>query len=183
MNPKLASVFKMCQPGSFITKIRKSDSGAITSPNVSRKSFSLNEKFVAITSGLNLCIHLREKLYTYIAQNKNVTSGFPWVYQHPLQYEAHSVGFSPHKQNLLCVAGLHNICLYDVQNDGNINRHPTSKFNSNNDNINKINMARLGVFVGFSKEIKLLSYSLKQILSIQSPSIIKEWNVYPKNNN
>lgn len=152
MNPKLTfSILKMCQPGTVPTKIRKPDSGAVTSPSVSKKSFAMNEKFVAVVAGLNLNIHLKQKLYSFIAQNKSSNSGFPWIYQNALQYEGHSVGFAPHKSNLLCVAGIHNLSLYELQNDGNINRHPTNKYGSNNDNINKIHMTRLGVFVGFSK--------------------------------
>ena len=60
MNPKLTfSILKMCQPGTVPTKIRKPDSGAVTSPSVSKKSFAMNEKFVAVVAGLNLNIHLK----------------------------------------------------------------------------------------------------------------------------
>jgi hypothetical protein len=87
----------------------------------------------------------------------------------------------PSNSSLLCVSGIHHLCIYELQSDGNINRHPISKYNVASDNINKIKVIKLGILVGVSKEIRLLSSTLKPMLTIQSQnSLIKEWNVYQK---
>ena len=81
--------------------------------------------------------------------------------------------------NVVCLASLHQLAIleYNVLT-GTLSRPPLSKANINNDNINKVMATKLGIFVGISREVRLYSYSLKQILALQCPDVlIKEWYV------
>jgi hypothetical protein len=90
------------------------------------------------------------------------------------------VEFSPIDKNLLCATGLHNLALFTINSEGGIGRTP-NRYNVNNLYINKIKLAKMGIFVGVEKEIRVLNYACKQILTIKAQeanTLIREWAIY-----
>lgn len=64
--------------------------------------------------------------------------------------------FEPHNistyQNMVCIAGLHHIIIYEYDNNGKfLNIDKQLRTSINNDNINKIKINKFGIFVGISR--------------------------------
>ncbi len=85
----------------------------------------------------------------------------------------------------IVVSGLHNIILLSISADGIVTRNAQQqRVNVNNDYINKVRTSPLGIFYSTSYEVKLLSWSLKPILSIKSSAdcLLKDWCIYERRN-
>lgn len=77
---------------------------------------------------------------------------------------------------------MHNLALFSLNNDGGIGR-TQYRYSVNNLYINKIKLAKMGIFVGVDKEIRVLNYTCKQILTIRTQdnvALIREWSIYEK---
>ena len=108
--------------------------------------------------------------------------GYNSIARHSLSFEVHSIDFSPVDKSLFCAAGLHNLALMNINNEGHITR-TNYRYNVSNFYINKIKLTKMGVFVGVDKEIRVLSYTCRQILTIraqESHTIIREWTIFEK---
>lgn len=172
---------KMCNQNTFQIKLRRPDASYHPSPNVSRKNFVLSEKYALFLSGLNINVYHKEKILQYIQEGKNSILSYQFIYQHQLQYEAHSICLTP--DGNICTAGLHHISIFGIQPEGAIDKHHVAKFSMNNDNINKIEVCSLGIFVGLSREIKYFNFQLKEIAALKIPeNLIKEWCITPNQN-
>ena len=77
-------------------------------------------------------------------------AGYNSIARHSLSFEVHSIDFSPVDKNLFCAAGLHNLGLMNINNEGHITR-TNYRYNVSNFYINKIKLTKMGVFVGVDK--------------------------------
>jgi hypothetical protein len=91
MNNKICALsWKVCNNGSFLTKLRKPDGGVPTSPSISKHLITVSDKHLVIASGLNLNVYLKDKIYSSVNEVKS-TTGLPIIAQQSIQYEVHSV--------------------------------------------------------------------------------------------
>lgn len=84
-------------------------------------------------------------------------------------------------KNLVCVAGLHQVNLFECELGGQLVNRSNLRTSINNDNINKIKMNKFGVFLGLSREIRLLNHSLQNKMFFKLEFLIKEWCVLVNN--
>ena len=77
-------------------------------------------------------------------------SGYNSISRHSLSFEVHSIDFSPVDKSLFCAAGLHNLSLLNINNEGHISRS-SYRYNVSNFYINKIKLTKMGIFVGIDK--------------------------------
>lgn len=75
--------------------------------------------------------------------------------------------FSPSDPTLFCVSGLHNLSLMNINSEGHIAR-TSFRYNVSNFYINKIKLAKMGIFVGIDKEIRVLNYTCRHFLTIKA---------------
>lgn len=99
---------------------------------------------------MNVFIYPKEKILTYIMENKNCLISFPPTIQQNLGVDAHSFDFSPIDENVFCAAGLHILYFYTISPDRSISRN-TAYFQVPGDYINKIKFTKLGVFFSMTR--------------------------------
>jgi hypothetical protein len=68
---------------------------------------------------------------------------------------------------VLCAAGLHNVAILSINSEGLIARS-NLRYNVSNLYINKIKLTKMGIFVGIEKEIRVVNYVCKHILTIKA---------------
>lgn len=88
-----------------------------------------------------------------------------------LHFEPHSISMG--HQNMVCIAGLHNVVMYEFDSSGRfVNADRQLRHSVNNNNINKIKLTHFGVFVGLSREVRLLNHSLQQKAVFKMPDAL-----------
>lgn len=146
-----------------------------------KKNIAQNHKFMIIVSGADLLVFSKEKLF-YCAADMKAIPGYGVIHKHSVTYELHSVEISPIDKSLLCASGLHNLALFTIGAEGQIAR-TSHRYNVSNLYINKIKLAKMGIFVGVEKEIRVLNYTCKHIITLkaqESNTLIREWAIYEK---
>jgi hypothetical protein len=96
-----------------------------------------------------------------------IAPGYNSISRHSISFEVHSLEFSPVDKNVFCVSGLHNLALLNINGEGHIAR-TNFRYNVSNFYINKIKLAKMGVFVGMDKEIRVLNYTCRHFLTIKA---------------
>lgn len=152
------------------------------SPAVSKQIIAQNSKFILVASGSMIFVHSKERYFLNILDGKQ-TQSLQNTNQFTGNFDIHTIDFSPLDDSLFVIAGLHNIIMLNISNEGVISKNTQQqRVNVNNDYINKVRTSSLGVFYSTSYEIKLLNWSFKPILVIKSSAdcLLKEWCLYEK---
>jgi len=78
-----------------------------------------------------------------------VQTTYDTIFELALHFEPHSISAYG---NMVCIAGLHHIIIYEYDNAGRfVNTEKQLRSSINNDNINKIKLTRFGIFIGISR--------------------------------
>jgi WD40 repeat protein len=175
------SIFKLHGNGTFTFEIRKENAVHNMSCTLIKKNIAQNNKFVLLASSTEIFVFSKEKLMNCVGEMKPVP-GYNTISRHSIAFEVHSLDFSPNDKSLFCAAGLHNVTLLNINNEGHITRS-SYRYNVSNFYINKIKLTKMGIFIGVDKEIRVLNYTCRQILSIRAQeanTIIREWTIFEK---
>lgn len=174
----MALSFRVCNAASYHLEVRRENPLNNVSCVLIKRNLAHNHKFVIIASGTDLQVYSKEKLFLVASEGK--PQGFNPVHRHSVSYEVHSVEFSPTDKASFCASGLHNLALFTLNNEGGIGR-TQYRYSVNNLYINKIKLAKMGIFIGVEKEIRVLNYNCKQILTVRTQdnvALIREWSIY-----
>ena len=146
-----------------------------------KKNVAHNHKFLLLASSTEISVFSKEKILNCLSDMK-VFPGYNSLSRHSIAFEVHSLDFSPVDKNLFCASGLHNLTLLNISSEGHINR-TSFRYNVSSHYINKIKLAKMGVFVGIDKEIRVLNYTCRHFLTIRAHephTIIREWTIFQK---
>ena len=146
-----------------------------------KKTIAQNFKFVLLASSTEIYVFLKEKIFACVSDMK-AAAGYSSISRHSIAFEVHSLDFSPIDRNLFCASGLHNLGLLSINSEGHISRS-SFRYNVGNFYINKIKLTKMGIFVGIDKEIRILNYTCRLLLTIRAQeanTIIREWTIFEK---
>ena len=184
-NPSLQKIahlnFKLHNNGSFATEIRRENQINNVSCVLIKRTITQNHRFIVIASSSDIVVFSKEKVMMCAAEGKTL-QGHSHVQRHSVPFEIHTVEFAPHDKGLLVVSGLHNMGLFNLSSDGSLAKSP-ARYSVNNMYINKVKLAKIGIFVGVEKEIRVLNYQCKLFLTLkpqEGHTLIREWSIFEK---
>jgi len=144
-----ANTFKLHGNGTFNFEIRKENAVQNMSCTLIKKTVAQNDKYILLASSTEIFVFSKEKLLSCLGEMKPCP-GYNSISRHSIAFEVHSLDFSPNDKSLFCAAGLHNITLLNINNEGHISRS-SYRYNVSNFYINKIKLTKMGIFVGVDK--------------------------------
>ena len=134
-----------------------------------------------IASSSDMVVFSKEKVMMCAVEGKTLP-GHSHTQRHSVPFDIHTVEFAPHDKSLLVASGLHNMGLFNLGSDGSLSKNP-ARYSVNNMYINKVKLAKMGIFVGVEKEIRVLNYQCKLFLTLkpqEGHTLIREWSIFEK---
>ena len=169
---------RLFPPGTFKTRLASSNDNQIrdTSPFLVRKPIAVGRTLTLVLSSTTVNVVENKRILVHLNSKTNMDA----INHHGLNFECHSIEFSPNQPNQFCVAGLTNMQVFTINpEDGTIGKHAAITYSNRNEYINKIQYLEIGVLLGDTKSLKLVQSKTPSLVihGAKDSGLIKDWHV------